>query len=103
MNVIGTINKTTGLCWLQKETCVGKLTRVLDTQILREYQDMIERVRECRHQYTLELGLTNYGTRARMDSQKVTSATGLQMDNQTPSIPQHLAHKINNRQNNKMQ
>ena len=43
---VRTMNNTIELCSLQKDTCISKCTRALDKQAMKDWQDMIERIRK---------------------------------------------------------
>ena len=52
-------NNTVELCGLQRYACIGKLSKVLDKPTMKEYQDIIERSMEVRHDNMLEWQWTN--------------------------------------------
>ena len=51
---VKTINSTKEVRELQRNTCIGQFSRVLDGDSLRECQAFISRVREARHQTSHE-------------------------------------------------
>ena len=73
---VRTINNTVEL-WIQRYTCIGKLTRASHKLAMKDCLDMIERIREGRHQNTLKWSpsLTYCATKARMATQMTTWAT----------------------------
>ena len=51
---VRTISNIIEHCVVQRYSCMGKLTRVLDKITMKECQDLLERIREVKHQNILE-------------------------------------------------
>ena len=54
MECIRSINNTIELCRQQRDTCIKKLTSVLDGATLKECIEMVKRTKEARHRKILE-------------------------------------------------